>query len=242
MKFFFVQPSEKHLWENAGDRVPLGLLYLSAYVKQQGHESRIVDMNHEDLIVEDIIKGIYEPDYICFAVSTPNYLKTIELVKLIKLRHPNIKYVAGGTHITDNPDEPLSLETFDYLLIGEGETAIQQLIDEGEKASKQIFGHYGDVDTYPLPDYKAVDMTKYSMLLEEERCANIVASRGCIYNCLAGDTLINTINGKIPIRELVGKEIGVYSYDLNTRQVMIKKVKDIRLTQSKAEVVRVYFD
>ena len=61
-------------------------------------------------------------------------------------------------------------------------------------------------------------------------------------NCLSGDTLIKTIYGHKKIKDLVGKEIPVFSYDKNIRKPVIKLAKNIRKTIIDAEVYRVWFD
>ena len=39
-------------------------------------------------------------------------------------------------------------------------------------------------------------------------------SRGCIRNCISGETSIDTTEGTIKMKDLIGKEgVGVYSYD-----------------------------
>src|SRR3989344_4120490 len=56
-----------------------------------------------------------------------------------------------------------------------------------------------------------------------------------ILRCLAGNTLVNTINGKIPIKELVNKETYIYCYDNELKKVKIRKAKSYK-TGEKREV------
>jgi len=69
----------------------------------------------------------------------------------------------------------------------------------------------------------------------------INTSRGCPNKCLAGNTIVNTVEGDIPIKNLVGKEIGVYTYSQKTKQVFISKAIHIREMGIK-KLVRVLFD
>lgn len=60
--------------------------------------------------------------------------------------------------------------------------------------------------------------------------------------CIAGDTIIKTIDGDFKIEDLVGKEIGVYSFDIEKGKFCVKKGYDIRKTRSNAKVIRITFD
>ena len=68
----------------------------------------------------------------------------------------------------------------------------------------------------------------------------VFTSRGCPNKCLEGNTIINTVEGDIPIKDLVGKEIGVYTYSPITKEVFITKAIHIREMGIK-KLVRVHF-
>lgn len=68
-------------------------------------------------------------------------------------------------------------------------------------------------------------------------------SRGCSYKCLSGDTPVNTTEGMISIRELVGRiDIGVYTYDPNEKRAFIVTPRAILKTGASRRLVRVHFD
>jgi ribonucleotide reductase alpha subunit len=60
--------------------------------------------------------------------------------------------------------------------------------------------------------------------------------------CVTGDTKIETVKGSIPIKKLVGKEIGVYSFNRKTKKWEIKKANQFRITRKNEPVVKVTFD
>lgn len=66
-------------------------------------------------------------------------------------------------------------------------------------------------------------------------------SRGCFAKCLAGDTPVNTINGLIPIKDLVGKETGVFTYDPATKNAMVCTGRNVA-KYGTSRLVRVMFD
>ena len=125
---FLINPGDDFL-DKKGDRPPLGLAYLSAYLKKHGHNTMILDLNHkedEELLQEEIPI----PDFICLTVSTPGYKKAIELAKILGIEYPQAKLIAGGNHVSAYPDEPLTLKTFDYVVTGtDGEEALLRIVE-----------------------------------------------------------------------------------------------------------------
>ena len=138
MMVYLINPKDEFL-DKAGDRPPLGLGALSAYLKQHGHLTKIIDMNHEPLLIliEDgftfqigTAKPMPYPDFFCISVSTPNYKQCIEIAKDARLKFPHTPIIAGGNHVSAYPDEPLTLETFDYVVTGtDGEEALLRIVE-----------------------------------------------------------------------------------------------------------------
>ncbi len=61
--------------------------------------------------------------------------------------------------------------------------------------------------------------------------------------CVSGDTLVQTTEGNIPIRDLVGRDdVSVICYDMETQELKIKRAYDIRKTGTNKSVVKVTFD
>lgn len=84
-----------------------------------------------------------------------------------------------------------------------------------------------------------------------DKCKEFQDETGQLFNsesvpgegCIAEATPIKTINGNIPIKDLVGQEnVIVWSYDETTRQHCLKKAYNIRKTRINAELIRLYFD
>ncbi len=179
-----INPRDKYLEKtggNLGDRCPLALAQLSAYLKQQGYETKIFDLNHdtEDSLKEFIFR--YDPKFICFSVSTPNYFQVLELAKQFK--HENNVLVAGGNHITDNPREERTLKVFNYVITGDGEEALLKVIRD--KPQQQLIdgGKSLDLNTLPMPDYEGIKFERYFMTVEGKKGAIVITSRGCYANC-----------------------------------------------------------
>ena len=47
MSLYLVNPSEKRILDNAGDRVPIGLLNIASTTEKYGLETKVYDLNHD---------------------------------------------------------------------------------------------------------------------------------------------------------------------------------------------------
>ena len=57
--------------------------------------------------------------------------------------------------------------------------------------------------------------------------------------CIAGDMLVHTVNGDIPIKDLVGKEGYVYSY--NGERICVSKFSNVRKTGENRKVIKIVY-
>lgn len=78
--------------------------------------------------------------------------------------------------------------------------------------------------------------------LEKETGLKLSIEESPAESCFSGETLIKTITGDFPIKDLVGKKIGVWSYNEKTRKICIKNAYNIRKTKNNAEIIRIHFD
>lgn len=58
-------------------------------------------------------------------------------------------------------------------------------------------------------------------------------------HCLTGDTLVDTVAGQIPIKELVGKHGKVYCFDTKRHKKVISEFHNVRMTEKQAEVFEI---
>lgn len=183
---YFVNPKDEFLL-NSGDRPPLGLAYLSSYCKEVlKMETKIWDLNHD--VLHNLIHRmrIDKPNYVCIGISTPNYKQCIELSKKIKTLSNNKTMpimIAGGNHITDNPNEQTSLLNFDYLVVGDGEEALARIIKEEPNYKLVISKPIENIDELPFPDYEGLKLERYYMRTLGKKSIVVVSSRGCLFSC-----------------------------------------------------------
>ena len=57
--------------------------------------------------------------------------------------------------------------------------------------------------------------------------------------CLTGDTLVETVQGRVPLERMVGKRSAVYCYDAEKKQATVSTFHDCRLTRHNADIYEV---
>lgn len=67
------------------------------------------------------------------------------------------------------------------------------------------------------------------------------ASMG-VLRCLAGETKVHTLEGKIPIKDLVGKNPFLYALDINAETIRIVQAGKVFVSDTNRDLVRVWFD
>jgi Fe-S oxidoreductase len=192
----------------------LGIEYLSSFLKSKGHVTSLSFdpavfsggyfnngllariFNIDDLVIKQIVD--IKPDIIAFSCFTGNYRWCLKIADQIK-RVSRIPIIFGGVHTTAVPNEVLSNVCVDYVIIGEGEYALLELIqyldgkkdtklseisnlgykDAGKQYLNNVREYIIDLDSMPFPD-KELFYSKIPVFAEHYY---IMASRGCQFNC-----------------------------------------------------------
>ncbi|MFC2142070.1 B12-binding domain-containing radical SAM protein [Acidobacteriota bacterium] len=189
---------------------PLGILYISSFLRQHGHEVFLVDIASLKLTENESIEFIFslDPDVVGLSSMTINVSNANKIAEKIKCRNPAIPVVIGGPHLTAAPIETLSkYGSIDFGVIGEGEEtflALIQAIDK-DKAYSSVRGIIWrdkdenlivnparplieDLDSLPFPAWDLLsnfpDAYPHNAL-ETKRlpAASIITSRGCPHQC-----------------------------------------------------------
>lgn len=204
---------------------PLSLAYLAAYLRKEGYVVNVLDavagkitkLNNNrwrygltDLLIIEKIKK-FKPD-VCGITCSLSVKKdsAFDIAELIKRIDKNIITIVGGIHPTILPLEMVQNPHIDYVIIGEGEESLLNLvnnIDCGVKYPVNVDGivyrmdgsHYinpkknfiHDLDSLPFP---ARDLLPMDFYLEKNknnilyglgsgRALSIFTSRGCSKRC-----------------------------------------------------------
>lgn len=167
---------------------PLGLMYLSSIIKNKGHESELV-ITSENL--EEKVMG-YNPDIIAYSIMTGDQDFYDNINKRLKGKFKFLS-MAGGPHPTFFP-EFLESSSFDAICVGEGEKAIEELLDhpnskqinnfwfksEGKIIKNEVSPLAEELDSIPFPDRELV--FKYPEIAKGP-IKHFIASRGCPFDC-----------------------------------------------------------
>lgn len=173
---------------------PLGIMTLSAYLKNRGHHCELLDVKLEKNYIKQVQK--YNPDIIAYSVLTVNQKFYSNINKKLKTKF-NFISVFGGAHTTFYP-EFINNDGVDIICIGEGEQALAELVDKLERQEdyskiKNLYvkknGHIyknelrdliSNLDDIPFPDRDLIN--KYNHYKHRTRVRTIT-SRGCPFNC-----------------------------------------------------------
>lgn len=205
MKILLLQPNyDSHIIHP-----PLGLGYLAAYLKKNGHEVSIYDGTLKNANLEDFITEIkmFLPDLVGISILSRGYQEAKKLIKLIKNEFRDLPVVIGGTQVTAAPKEVLSDLKADFAVVGEGEITLLELVKNLKNSKKyQIIDGLAywkeknvvclnkprelikNLDDIPFPAWNLMPPDKYRIvpILEPSKTfpiAPIMTSRGCPYNC-----------------------------------------------------------
>lgn len=110
-----------------------GISYISSFLKHHGHQTKLLVITRKtELKFIDNLLEEFEPSLICFTAVFSEYRPIANMAKYIKNRHPKIFLLAGGPHVSLNPEE-CAEDSFDALCISEGEAATLELVKQLER-------------------------------------------------------------------------------------------------------------
>jgi anaerobic magnesium-protoporphyrin IX monomethyl ester cyclase len=174
MKTWLVNPGEQEFLSNAGDRPPLGLMYLSSALKINRVSTEIKDLNK--IVYTDFLSAFKEerPDFVGITCLSPVYNKVVDISKDLKEISSDVKIVVGGFHATHSPESFKNVA--DYIIKGYGEDELVSLIT-GKKLAKF------DINRYAIPDRSIATPENYGLKINGEPATIMNTSRGCPYSC-----------------------------------------------------------
>ena len=116
----FNAPIYFNSWQNT--EAPLGVAYIAALLKRNGHEVRIKDFDAERFsksAVFDLVDE-FRPDLAGISFRTPSFASAKTICSILKERQASLPVVLGGPHATAFPRETLCSFEADMVVRGEG--------------------------------------------------------------------------------------------------------------------------
>jgi len=225
--------------EIGGRQAPLGVLYLSSFLKKLKHNVIVIDAAAENLDNNEIIRRIKIHDAKVVGISASSVgLRNSQILTERLKSDLDVKTVIGGPHISSNPDDIARLPEFDFGIRGEGEIPLANLIEKIENSSTNFFEvpnliwrrenqiiqnnkttYIENLDSLPFPDREALsDIRLYRPPIGcylKEPVVSIITSRGCPYQCIFCD------------KSVFGNKIRFFSpeYVISEIEMVIKKYK-----------------
>lgn len=180
--------------------VPLAIGLLSSYLIKHGFNIDIIDEETQQLnkkILQQRMKKMFNPPVFGLSIMTTNAAKSFKIAEMIKKINKDSIIIAGGIHPTVAADEVLQEGVIDFVVRGEGEVALLEIltnikngthnkikdikgvsyIDEEGRIVHNPKDKPFDVNELPMFPYNLFSQKHYDM-------GFILSSRGCPFDCI----------------------------------------------------------
>jgi radical SAM superfamily enzyme YgiQ (UPF0313 family) len=188
----------------------MGVLYLSSYLKQNGHEAIIIDALRDNLDYKQILERIesIKPDVIGIHCLSSFFSTVCDISNLLKDK--KYKVFIGGVHPTFQPYTTLKKSRADYVVCGEGEIPLLKLCNnnyeknniQGVYSINDLKDDFEDIngnpikkaeivenlDELPFPDWEQCPPDSYpkaphGVVVNNYPIGLVMTSRGCPFRC-----------------------------------------------------------
>ncbi len=210
MKIALINPLYKNLYGEMKSALgifpPLGLGLIAAVLQKNEHLVRLIDMEAEGLGESGLFAELskFSPDLIGMYSSTPIIFYVFDLAKKLKENFP-APIVLGGPHPSSFPEDAIKNGSIDFVVRGEGEYVMLDLIKTLESKSPlnlaagltykqggKIYSnppqkYIENLDALPFPAHELLPMDKYypySYLDKRGRWFTMLTTRGCPFGCI----------------------------------------------------------
>jgi len=181
--------------------LPLELICIGSPLARKGYRVWIIDQRVQGDWRERLLSALAEKP-VCVGVTSttgPQLRYALQVSQWVKQRQ-DVPIVWGGTHATLLPEQTLERPEIDYVVQGEGERTLEELVAELERgrAARNVAGlwwkEHGrpisggprpfiDLNEEPFLDYGLVDVRKYKRTVFGVERLSFSTSRGCCFPC-----------------------------------------------------------
>jgi|TARA_Y100000294_G_scaffold80473_1_gene75633 radical SAM superfamily enzyme YgiQ (UPF0313 family) len=189
---------------------PIGICYLSSYLRQKGHQIEVLDLTAGPLSEDELqkrIEGFHVYDCIGISAIITAYNFVKDFSGKVRKKFPNIPIMVGNAISVSCPRTLLENSAVDVIVVDEGELTVAEVV-ENIKERKNFINIKGlwfkdeegninrtpprerikDIDSLPRPAWDLINMSVYikhsSAYLDRGiRTGWISAVRGCPFRC-----------------------------------------------------------
>ena len=234
-------------WNTKQPYPPLGTIYAASVMREAGFQASLFDtalIDSPDELIPVIEND--KPDYLVIYDDGFNYLTKMCLTNMREAafkmaefaRGKGIKVIMSGSDAADHFEKYLN-HGVDFVVIGEGEITLKELITSLEKGDSN-FGQIDgiaykdgdkvtrttprqivkDLDSFPMPAWDLIDIESYKKIWIESHgyfSLNIATTRGCPFKCnwCAKPIYGNRYNSRSPQKVAEEIEYLQKNYDTN---------------------------
>lgn len=197
---YFMQEDEAELKVNK-PYPPLGLLYLTAYLRERGHSVEVFDATFSSFaqFEQRLTRRVPVVGFYVNMLTRRNVLRMIA-----SARNAGAMVIVGGPEPVNYPDEYLAAGAR-FIVKGEGERTLTALLEARASGSGDFEGIEGlifmgpegltetaarervpELDQLPFPARDAIDLTAYMRHWKTHHGASsvsLITARGCPYTC-----------------------------------------------------------
>ncbi len=184
-------------------QAPLGVLYLASYLRREGQESAVCDLNVRRNWRRTAARAVkeFDPDIVGISSNFSNRRETLEAAEIVKKTRQKAVVVVGGPHPTAAPQE-YGQPAVDYIIPYEAEKVMADFVRAGgtelvpgalragmpdiEHARRSMSRSVVEnLDELPFPAYDMIDIRPYYINTYKKRpIVSIFTSRGCPHSCI----------------------------------------------------------
>ena len=186
----------------------IGLAYIAGVLQQDGHRVKAIDQFTYGMGIDKVIEQMrdFKPDVVGIGMLTPSTPVAIKIAEKARAALPHVRLIAGNVHADIFYKEILGGSEFDFVVHGEGEYTISELVkafDSGDTDYTAINGIsfvnadgevqktpdrpvIQDLDALPYPAWNLFPYTRYGLLPFADIAHPVLSmtgSRGCPYRC-----------------------------------------------------------
>jgi anaerobic magnesium-protoporphyrin IX monomethyl ester cyclase len=188
--------------------VPLGILYISAYLEKNGFDNEIFDSTFSSFEKLKIHLLENKPSVVGVYTNLMTKLNVLRIISFVKLENKlsQTKIILGGPEVRNHAKEFLS-HGADFIVIGEGEETMLQLVRKLETKNHSAFSEINgiawkneqqeiifnpeqallkSIDLLPFPNRKKIALQLYFDAWKTAHGSSTISlstMRGCPYTC-----------------------------------------------------------